>query len=296
MDFWASMTAALQDILPAVIALPLMLIPFIVAEQIWPVGDRPGWRDYGLNILVAMSTLFLALPAGVAAAALSAALRQWLPWRPLAFTFSDIGALPWVGGVLEIAVMIFLPLLLHDMWFYWAHRIEHRVPVLWEFHKLHHSDERMNCSTWARDHFLQASWIAIFPAFTLGLIFDLDAVQAGQSALLATLFLSLWSMFYHSAIRISLPWLDRVLVTPQVHRIHHSRLAAHHDRNFADIFPLFDIMFGTYHRPRSDERLDTGLGDGEPSPRGLIGAQCVPAWRGLRRLGPRANKDAMRAS
>jgi sterol desaturase/sphingolipid hydroxylase (fatty acid hydroxylase superfamily) len=296
MDIWASMTAAAQGILPAVMALPLMLIPFIVAEQIWPVGDRPGWRDYGLNILVAMSTLFLALPVEVAAAAGSAALRHWLPWRPFAFTFSDLGHIPHIGGALEVAVMIVLPLLLHDIWFYWAHRIEHRVPFLWEFHKLHHSDERMNCSTWARDHFLQASWIAIFPAFTLGLIFDLDAVQAGQSALLATLFLSLWSMFYHSAIRVRLPWLDRVLVTPQVHRIHHSRRAEHHDRNFADIFPLFDILFGTYHRPRPDERIETGLGDGEQPPRGLLRAQGAPAWRGLRRLGRRGDGIAARAS
>jgi len=289
MDFVATMTTAAKGALPAIVAFPIMLVPFIVAEQIWPVGQRPGVRDYALNILISISTLFLALPVGVAAGIGSASLRQYLPWQPIAFSFADIGHVPMIGGALEIAALIFVPLLLHDIWFYWAHRIEHRVPFLWEFHKLHHSDEQMNCSTWARDHFLQASWIALFPVFTLGLLFDLDAVQAGQAALLSSLFLSLWSMLYHSAIRLRMPWLDRILVTPQVHRIHHSRDPAHHDRNFADVLPIFDIMFGTYHRPGPDEFAATGLGDDDRAPRTLWQAQGHPAWLGLTKLTGRGN-------
>ena len=56
-------------------------------------------------------------------------------------------------GTVYIELVRNVPLLLHDAWFYWAHRIEHRVPLLWEFHKLHHSDELMNASTFARDKF-----------------------------------------------------------------------------------------------------------------------------------------------
>jgi Fatty acid hydroxylase superfamily len=103
--------------------------------------------------------------------------------------------------------MIFVPLLIHDCWFYWSHRIEHKVPILWEFHKLHHSDEQMNASTWARDHFLQESWRAFFSVFTLGLIVDLHLAEAGKAALYSTTFLIGMSMFYHSAIRVRLPWL-----------------------------------------------------------------------------------------
>lgn len=292
MDFIATMAVAAKGSLPAVVAFPIMLVPFIIAEQIWPVEQRPGFRDYGLNILISISTLFLALPVGVAAGTGSAALRQHLPWPPIDFGFADIGQIPIFGGVLEIVAMIFVPLLLHDMWFYWAHRIEHRVPFLWEFHKLHHSDERMNCSTWARDHFLQASWIALFPIFTLGLLFNLDAIQTGEAALLSSLFLSLWSMLYHSAIRLRISWLDRVLVTPQVHRIHHSSDPLHHDRNFADVLPIFDIVFGTYHRPQRDEFATTGLGYGARAPATLWEAQIYPAWCGLKRLIRRGRGNA----
>ena len=170
--------------------------------------------------------------------------------------------------------MIFAPLFIHDCWFYWSHRIEHKVPILWEFHKIHHSDEQMNASTWARDHFLQESWRAFFSVFTLGLIVDLHLAEAGKAALYSTTFLIGMSMFYHSAIRVRLPWLDRVLVTPQVHRIHHSVDSEHYNRNFADGLPIFDIVFGTYYRPGRAEFPATG--PDFPAPRSLLSAQFGP--------------------
>lgn len=267
---------------------PLVLVAVFVAEQFWPVARRPGWCDYGFNILIALSTGLLAMPIGAAAATWSGALRTRLPWQPSSFSFSDIAALPLAGPVLEAIALIFVPLLLHDAWFYWAHRMEHRVAFLWEFHKLHHSDELLNASTFARDHFLQAAWIAFFPPFTLGLVFDLGTVETGRAATYSMLFLSQQSMLYHSALRLRLPRLDRILVTPQVHRIHHSRDPRHCDCNFADVFPLFDIVFGTYRRPARDEFPATGLGPDYPAPRSLWRAQAGPAAAALRTLLPRA--------
>jgi sterol desaturase/sphingolipid hydroxylase (fatty acid hydroxylase superfamily) len=256
----------------------LPLIPFIVLEQLRPVGKAPGVRDYGLNLLISLTTVVLAAPLGILAGLWTSQLRQHVPWEPISFTFDNLGAIPRVGPMLEIVRMIFVPLVLHDAWYYWAHRLEHRVPLLWEFHKLHHSDENMNTSTWARDHFMQAAWTAFFPAFTLGLIFDLSLAEAGKAALYSNLFLIGLSMFYHSAIRVQLPWLDRVLVTPQVHRIHHSIGAEHYNTNFADALPIFDILFGTYHRPRKDEFPATGLGTQYSVPRSLWRAQFEPLW------------------
>ena len=254
----------------------LGLIPFIVAEQLRPVGQAPRVGEYGMNILIAFTTTFLALPLGVAAGLWSGRLRPLLPWKPISLTFGDIGALPLVGPSLEVLAMIFVPLVLHDIWLYSSHRLEHRVPVLWEFHKLHHSDERMNASTWARDHFMQSGWRAFFPVLSLGLIFDLELAEAGKAALYSTLFLIALSMFYHSAIRVQLPWLDRILVTPQVHRSHHSTDPAHYNKNFADALPIFDILFGTYYRPARDEFPATGLGPAFPAPRSIWSAQLGP--------------------
>ena len=282
MDFAAALSRAAQDAWPALFGLPLLMVPFIVAEQIWPAERRPGWRDYGINLLIAASTIYLAMPAAVAAGLAAEALRPALPWQPFALSYDSIGAVAGAGPALRIAAMILIPLVLHDLWFYWAHRIEHRVGFLWEFHKLHHSDPVMNCSTFGRDHFLQAVWIAVFPAFTLGLLFDIGAAQAGEAGACSTLAVTLLSMFYHSAIRVRLPWLDRVIVTPQVHRIHHSADPAHHDRNFADVFPLMDILFGTYHRPARDAFNATGLGSAGDRHATIWQAQAGPVRKALR--------------
>jgi sterol desaturase/sphingolipid hydroxylase (fatty acid hydroxylase superfamily) len=252
------------------------LIPFIIAEQIWPVHKAPRWRDYGMNILISLSTAYLALPLGIVAGLWSADVRHFLGWKPISFSFHSIGAIPTAGPVLRILAMIFVPLFAHDFWFYWAHRIEHRVPVLWAFHRLHHSDELMNTSTWARDHFLQNAWRSFFSVFTLGLIIDMDFAEAGQAAFYSFVFLAGLSLFYHSAIRARLPWLDRILVTPQVHRIHHSVDPEHYNKNFADALPIFDILFGTYHRPQKQEFPATGLGAAFPPPLSIWSAQFGP--------------------
>jgi sterol desaturase/sphingolipid hydroxylase (fatty acid hydroxylase superfamily) len=217
------------------------MIPFIIAEQLRPVAPAPRLRDYWINFLISLSTAYLSLPLGISAALLSGKFRHLLPWKPLSMSFNSVAAVPVVGPGLKLVAMIFVPLFIHDCWFYWSHRTEHRLPLLWQFHKLHHSDELMNTTTWARDHFLQNSWRAFFSLFTLGLFVDLELADAGKAALYSTIFLVALSLFYHSAIRVHLPWLDYLLVTLQVHRIHHSALPEHRDKNFADALPIFDI-------------------------------------------------------
>jgi len=292
MNFLHILLASMKGMFPDLLYWTIPpLIPFIIAEQIWPVHARPRWRDYGMNILIALTTSYLALPLGILAGMWSADLRPHLPWKTFSLSFHNIAAIPVVGHPLEIAAMIFFPLLAHDFWFYWSHRIEHKVPVLWSFHKLHHSDELMNTSTWARDHFLQNSWRAFFSIFTLGLFFDLDFTDAGKAALYSFMFLAALSLFYHSAIRVQLPWLDRVLVTPQVHRIHHSIDPVHHNRNFADALPIFDILFGTYHPPAREEFPATGLGDEYRAPGSIWSAQIGPVWSAAKLLLPKRAEE-----
>ena len=277
MGFVQTLVSSIRGMFPGLLYwLVPPLMPFIIAEQLWPVGEAPRWRDYVMNILISLSTAFLSIPLGITAAMSSSRLRHALHWVPISFSFHRFDAIPVVGHAVAVAAMILVPLFLHDCWFYWAHRIEHSVPFLWEFHKLHHSDERMNSSTWARDHFLQEGWRSFFSVFTLGLIIDLKLKEGGEAALFSTMFLVGLSMFYHSAIRIQLPWLDSIVVTPQVHPIHHSVDTEHHNRNFADALPIFDMVFGTFYRPAREQFPATGLGPDLPAPRSLFSAQLGP--------------------
>lgn len=291
MTFIQALMSSLRDMFPGVLIFSVVpLIPFIIAEQIWPVGAAPRLRDYGMNVLIGLSSAYLALPLGIAAGLWSIPLRHLLPWQPMSFTFQSIGAIPVVGPALEVLAMIFVPLVIHDLWFYWSHRLEHRIPALWAFHRIHHSDERMNTSTWARDHFLQTGWRSFFSIFTLGLIVDLDLKEAGKAAFYSNLFLMGLSMLYHSAIRVRLSWLDRIVVTPQVHRIHHAVDATYHNRNFADALPVFDIIFGTYRRPACGEFPGTGLGSEFPAPRSIWSAQLGPLAALVRMMLPQRRK------
>jgi len=293
MTYMQLLLSSIRGMLPGLLTWGILpLIPFIVLEQMRPVGQAPRVRDYSMNILIGLSTAYLALPMGILAGLWSKRLHEYLPWKPFSFTFDQLGAVPTIGPVLQIVTMIFVPLLLHDFWFYWVHRIEHRVPLFWMFHRLHHSDERMNVTTWARDHFLQNGLLrAFFPVFTLGLFVDLRLTDAGRAAFYSTVFLIFLSMFYHSAIRVRAAWLDPILVTPQVHRIHHSTNPEHYNRNFADALPIFDILFGTYHRPAKDEFPATGLGSSFPAPRSIWSAQLGPLLAAMRILASKRSQD-----
>jgi sterol desaturase/sphingolipid hydroxylase (fatty acid hydroxylase superfamily) len=265
----------------------VMLIPFAVLERLRPVGRAPALRLYALNVLIAAITAAIAGPVGILADVAAGHLRHLLSWKPVEFALPD-GGTSFLHSALPLAGTVVIAVILHETWFYWAHRLEHAAPILWRFHRLHHSDENMNASTFQRDHVAQQIYRSFFAILTLGLVFDLDLKQAGTASLAYALFTTLWSMFYHSATRVRLGWLDRILVTPQVHRLHHSSNPAHFNRNFADNLPIFDIVFGTYEAPKPGDFPPTGLSDW--TPRNPWAAQALPIVEAARLLQRRTDR------
>ncbi len=256
------------------------LIPLFVLflEQKYPAGSRAGWQDYLTSFSIMAIAILVLFSLGINAAA--AAAGTWvvhqMDWQFLSIDIREISlGIDWLDQTVQKILTVLLVLFVHDAWLYLSHRCEHRFPALWAFHKVHHSEERMNFLTAGRDHFLQSIWRTFFSFLTIGLFIDIEFKQAAVTAGYAHSGLLLWSMFYHSNTRVELPWLDRVLVTPQVHRIHHSRLPEHQDKNFADIFPVFDIVGGTYWAPRAGEFPETGLSSGERH-RNLWQAEYAP--------------------
>lgn len=203
-----------------------------------------------------------------------------------------------IDQALRLLAMIFVPLAVYDLWLAFSHRLEHHVPFLWDVHRIHHSDRWMNPLTVFRDHFLQGPWRGFFSMLTIGLFVDLNFKEGGQAALYSQMFLFAWAALCHSNIRVELPWLEGILVTPQYHRIHHSVQPEHSDKNFADIFPIFDRLFGSSVRPKPGEFPETGLHSGERID-GIGGIIVAPlmSWFGrLRRLfGKHPAPDARQA-
>lgn len=155
--------------------------------------------------------------------------------------------LPWALGIA-------LSLLLLDLFQYWTHRLLHAVPWLWALHRLHHSDVAVDASTGVRHHPLEPLLNAPVQ-FSLILLAGVPSEGAAAYVLVATV----QSVFAHSNIRIP-EATDKILrglvVTPDMHRIHHSVRPGDANSNFGMVFPYWDRIFRSY-RPTAED------GDGQ---------------------------------
>jgi sterol desaturase/sphingolipid hydroxylase (fatty acid hydroxylase superfamily) len=155
---------------------------------------------------------------------------------------------------LALAAML-LNALIIDFFFYWFHRCQHTVGVLWQIHLLHHSDMALNVTTTHRVHFLEHLLTPFFLIVPILILFDLPDKEMFWVATVP----ALWSYFVHANARIGFGRFWWLLSSPQYHRIHHSILPEHHNRNYAVWFPFYDVMFGTAYAPRRDEYPPSGV-------------------------------------
>ena len=213
-----------------------VLALLLVAERLAPRRAGPMRRELrwpaNLGIIVVdWIVLKLLLPLGAVGAAAWAARSGF-------GLFHRVGAPP----VLAFAAS-FLAL---DCLIYWQHRILHMIPALWRLHRMHHSDVEFDATTALRFH---PGEIVLSMLVKMGAVALLGApvvaVLAFEIALNAT------AMFNHSNLRLP-AGLDRalrlVLVTPDMHRVHHSVHRREHDTNFGFNLPWWDWLFRSYTR------------------------------------------------
>lgn len=133
-----------------------------------------------------------------------------------------------------------LSLLLVDFLYWLQHYCHHKVPLLWRFHALHHSQKELNFFTDFRYHVVEYVVRYTF------LIVPFLLLKLEAPVIVAyVVFSKCYSHFYHGNIRTNLGPLRYVLVTPQSHRVHHSVETEHRDRNFGAIFSIWDFLLGT---------------------------------------------------
>jgi sterol desaturase/sphingolipid hydroxylase (fatty acid hydroxylase superfamily) len=225
---------------------------FILVERIRPAEPHQPLRKilfnlqwYVLYSVVSLGMIQLGLNLVVPT------LQQWLG-APL----WQISAPRHIWGY-GLAILAYF--LATDFFYYWFHRAQHQLPFLWEQHKFHHSDTALNVTSTRRVHWLEDPLVILFVALPIGLLLRFDGLELGILAFMEIL----WLQFIHMNLRLELGWLGRIIVGPQHHRLHHSFLPEHLDRNFAIFFPVWDMVFGTYYKPRRHEFPATGLASGE---------------------------------
>lgn len=147
-------------------------------------------------------------------------------------------------GVFNITSQWWLYLLAfvgHDFAGYWSHRFNHRINVFWNRHIIHHSSEEFNLSCALRQEIsalFGVYFIFYVPMALLGIPAEIVAVVAPIH-----LFAQFW---YHTQIIGKMGWLENILVTPSHHRVHHAINAIYIDKNFSEIFIIWDKIFGTF--------------------------------------------------
>ena len=135
------------------------------------------------------------------------------------------------------------------------HFVSHKSPLMWHFHSVHHSQRELNLFTQARFHAVEMFTLApilYLPLYVLNLDFEL--------AVWILLAIEWHGRITHANLRTNFGPLRYVFVTPQSHRVHHSRERCHHDRNFGTLFSFWDRLFGT-HWKRDDDYPATGIAD-----------------------------------
>ena len=266
---------------------------FLALEKITPVQGNTPSANYKLNWKITFSNLLLApaFAAFIVLITITAVGITGLPRLSISTSELSIG-IPFIDVLLQGALIFFTACFLGDFWYYWWHRAQHKVPLLWELHKLHHSDENLNTTTIYRSHFLEPAGQSLVRGLTIGLIFDVtEAPQTILAIVAGGLLPILWDYFIHANVRINA--LNRLLPffsVPQYHWIHHSKMPEHQDKNFSIWLPLFDVAFGSYYHPRVDEYPQTGLSSGEKI-ESVWAAQAGPFIAYGRMLKNRNNKQ-----
>ena len=200
--------------------------------------------------------------------------------------------------LIAIAYMIAF-FIVGDLIGYVMHYLQHKVPILWEFHKVHHSAEVMHPMSNFREHPIDnlAYHVTIGAGFGgfIGLATNLlGYVPSMPSVLGVPLLMFLFNLvgynLRHSHIWLRWPGVwSKIFPSPAHHHVHHSCHPSHFDKNFAFMFPLWDVLFGTYEMPEDNRDVKFGVAGMKSNEMDTCAKlYLVPFKKAFRRLKPKA--------
>ena len=184
-------------------------------------------------------------------------------------------------------------MLIGDFARYWGHRAHHTIKVIWPLHAVHHSAEVMTPVTAYRQHPLSTLLTTCLDTVIVGALLgvlvglfnpDMSILEiAGVNAFYLIFNLTLTN-FQHSHIWVSFwPVLERIIISPAQHQVHHSTDPAHFNKNYGQTFAIWDWMFGTLYITRPDETVTFGLDGKAEAP--LMTHRLWPIlWDPVRRM------------
>jgi sterol desaturase/sphingolipid hydroxylase (fatty acid hydroxylase superfamily) len=234
--------------------LKFLLIAWAIgtAVEMLITGERQTWlsrvRGFAFWLVYTVFGVFVVLFTQI--------VMRWLAIKPflsidLAWMVQSDNPLYWLLGY---TVVPFAGLFIYDFFYYCFHRAQHTIPILWRLHSTHHSIEELNCFN---DYHHIFEDLLRFPIIIIPMA-ALVSVSVPQIAITVFL-LSIYGLLIHANTKLQIGPLRYLLAEPRHHRIHHSLERKHWNKNYAALFPIWDVIFGTVHFPRKDEYPRTGL-------------------------------------
>lgn len=257
----------------------VLTIAFGILERLWPsIPKQPKWRrgvwlDTVYWFVTPMISQILSMICiGIVLLPLYVALGRSLTWDHVLTGYGPIAQMPlWQQGAIAVIIGDFIG--------YWTHRWHH-TRMLWDYHAVHHSSETMDWLSAVRLHPVNDVITRVMQATPL-LIFGLSplAVEAYVPIL------SVHVAMIHANLAWNFGPFRYVISSPAFHRWHHTMDEDGQGKNFAGIFPLYDLLFGTYYLPLRQQPRNFGI-SGETMTEDFIGQILYPfrQWRFLRRF------------
>jgi sterol desaturase/sphingolipid hydroxylase (fatty acid hydroxylase superfamily) len=243
----AATTVPLDTLRSIKLVVPVVLLALFWCWETWrPFFGQPQgrWRHAGYNLAIALfNTVILGLAFGV----ITATVAGWTE-------ANRYGLLPTLG--LAGPARFALALVLLDGWMYVWHRANHTIPFLWRFHRMHHSDRHMDVTTATRFHLGEHIGAAVL---RLGLI-PLLGFELWNLVVYDTLVIAV-TQFHHADISLGRwdRWLRLLIVTPDMHKVHHSDWRPETDSNYSTVLSTWDRLAGTFRRRADPKTLVFGL-------------------------------------
>lgn len=237
-----------------------------IFERLIPAGLDPGLggRVHNIATLVYVLLGLLVLPL----------ITNWLiPFLPKPALIERLSPDLRNSGLPGTIAAAIVYALVWDFFQYWTHRAQHVFPILWKFHRVHHSDRMLNASSAVRISYGSAILGYFFASLP-----TLAVCGGGLLHVVAQyLLFNGWGYVNHANCKISFGRLAWLASGPQWHRLHHGKAEEFHNCNYAAFFPVLDGLFGTLKLPRQGEWPETGI-ENDTTPRNPFKQVFFP-WR-----------------
>jgi len=200
-------------------------------------------------------------------------LKKPIPWAEITMNLNSGQILLWLGrglevlgyyyivglipyeltGYMNIGWVALIAFVLWDHQFYWLHNFHHKIPILWKIHEVHHQGEHFNSSLGIRN-----SWFSSLSSLPFFIPMALVGIPVEIFVLVSSI--HYFIQFYNHNDVIDHPkWMESILITPSLHKVHHGINSEYHNKNCGGTFSIWDRIYGTHQQELKEVPVKLGL-------------------------------------